>query len=142
MGRTELHKLSLGERIKYYREVKGIKQEELSIMADIPLGTLQKYEIDNRHPKQDVIEKISRALNISVYDLVDLKCDSKSDILAIISQPNILNFLCDAILDLRGNIEEDINCHSESIKYHLLRIDELKREKEILDMFSDSLLKE
>lgn len=136
--RKELFDMTFGERMKYYRELQNFSQNDLAKVTDIPIGTLQKYEIDSRNPKIDVVKKISSALNVSVYDLIELECSSKNDTLAIISQPNVLKFLFDAISDLQENIEDNMKYHSESIDYHSSCLDVLKREKNILNAFIES----
>lgn len=136
-GKQELFNMTFGERMQYYREKQGMTQNELAKLSEIPIGTLQKYEIDSRNPKLDVVSKISSALNVSIYDLIELKCDSKNDVLSIISQPNVLKFLSDSIVELQENLDEYINFYSERINYYSSCLDEVKHEKDILSAFSE-----
>lgn len=123
--------------MKYYREMQGMTQVELARNSDIPLATLKKYEIDSRNPKLDVVSEISSCLNVSVYDLIELKCDSKNDVLSIVSQPNVLKFLSDSIVEVQEKLDEYINYYSERIDYYSSCLDEVKHEKDILSTFTE-----
>ncbi len=56
--------LSVGEKIKFYRELKGLTQRELAEMCDIPLGTIKSYESGGRNPKKEPLQKIAAALGV------------------------------------------------------------------------------
>ena len=52
--------MNVSEKIRYYRELRGLTQQQLADFSGIPLGTLKKYETGNRNPKQErEYEKIS-----------------------------------------------------------------------------------
>lgn len=72
-----------GEKIAYYRKLRGMSQSELAERADIPLGSIKKYEINNRNPKKEVAYRIADALNISANAFVDIKTESAGDVMAI-----------------------------------------------------------
>ncbi len=65
--------MNIGERIKYVRKLRGMKQEELAgkigLTADENGRTrISQYENGNRTPKEDMLEKISDVLNVhSLY---------------------------------------------------------------------------
>ena len=75
--------MTIGERIKFYREKRGFSQSELAKIAGIPLGTFQKYEIDYRNPKKETLEKIAFALNVSPNTFLDVKSETIGDIAAL-----------------------------------------------------------
>lgn len=122
INKIELHKLTIGERIKYYRMRKGYGQTELAKLTGIPLVTLKKYEKSNKLPKTEPLSSLASALDCSVYDLMNLECDSEEDVLAIISQPNVLKFFHGAVLKLQKNLDDEIN-------YYSSLVNELKCEK-------------
>ena len=37
--------MNVSEKIRYYRELRGLTQQQLADFSGIPLGTLKKYEI-------------------------------------------------------------------------------------------------
>ena len=58
--------MTIGEKIKTLRLEKGLTQEELSKLANVPVVTLQQYERNLRkEPKDEQLEKIAYALDTS-----------------------------------------------------------------------------
>jgi transcriptional regulator with XRE-family HTH domain len=53
--------MSIGDRLKQWRTEKDLKQDESSALLGIPFSTYQKYEMDNRSPGADAMEKFARA---------------------------------------------------------------------------------
>ena len=72
--------MTVGEKIRFYREMRGMSQRELAKTCSIPLGTLQKYEINNRNPKAEQLQKIANGLHISVHALMDINIQTIDDI--------------------------------------------------------------
>ena len=62
--------MNVSEKIRYYRELRGLTQQQLADFSGIPLGTLKKYETGNRNPKQEPLQRIADALHISIIFLV------------------------------------------------------------------------
>ena len=66
--------MNIGKRIKYVRMLRGMRQEELA--GKVGLGynengrtRISQYENGKRTPKEDMLEKISEALNVESYYL-------------------------------------------------------------------------
>ena len=66
--------MNIGERIKYVRMLRGMRQEELA--GKVVLGynengrtRISQYENGKRTPKEDMLEKISEALDVESYYL-------------------------------------------------------------------------
>lgn len=64
--------MSLGARVRYYRELRGLTQAELAAK----LNTGQTYIADiekgrRANPKRDTLERIARALEVSMGDLLE-----------------------------------------------------------------------
>jgi len=62
---------TIGKNIKRLRRAKGISQDKLSKLADVSLQTIVKMELDDKpNPTIETVQKISKALGISIDDLM------------------------------------------------------------------------
>lgn len=62
---------TIGKNLKKLREQKGISQDRLSKLADISSNTVAKLELDeNPNPTIETLQKIAKALNVKVDDLI------------------------------------------------------------------------
>ena len=62
---------TIGKNIKRYRQDKGLSQDKLSKLADLSLNTVVKIELDESpNPTIETIQKIAKALDVSVDDLL------------------------------------------------------------------------
>jgi transcriptional regulator with XRE-family HTH domain len=60
----------VSDNIRKLRQKKGMSQDRLSKEADLALNTVVKIEIgENPNPTVETLEKIAKALGISVADL-------------------------------------------------------------------------
>lgn len=66
-------KASLGKRIKALREVLKVSQEELAQKLEIDRTSLSLIESDKRSLKADELILLSRALNVSIDELLNLQ---------------------------------------------------------------------
>ena len=62
--------MKFSERLKMYRENKGLTQIELAEKIGISSRMLQKYEAGIARPRLDIAEKIATALEISTDELL------------------------------------------------------------------------
>lgn len=62
--------MSIGENIKKYRKEKGLTQKELADKLNIATNSLSRYEIGERRPPIDMIEKIAEILNVTPIQLM------------------------------------------------------------------------
>ena len=69
--------MSFGDRLKQYREDKGLTQEQLAGMIGVAKTTITGYERGNRTPDVDKIKKLSAALGVTGDDLLDTGIGSK-----------------------------------------------------------------
>lgn len=60
----------IGKAIAYYRNEKDWSTIQLANEADLSQGSISLYENNKRNPSEIAIEKISKALGISVKDLI------------------------------------------------------------------------
>jgi transcriptional regulator with XRE-family HTH domain len=75
---------SIAEKIKRYRKLKDMSQDELSRLSGINVSTIKKYECGLRNPKPDQLLKIASALGVSVNSFLSYDITSLSDILCLI----------------------------------------------------------
>lgn len=60
---------SLGEKIKFYREQKGLTQKQLADVCGITDTAIRNYEKGIRTPDEETLRKIRDELDISYYTL-------------------------------------------------------------------------
>jgi len=77
--------MTVGEKIKTYRKMRGISQKMLGELAGgINEVTIRKYEAGDRNPKPDQLLKIADALGISINIFMDFDIETLSDVLSLI----------------------------------------------------------
>ena len=76
--------MTIGEKIKYYRNMRGISQETLGELSEINPATIKKYEYGIRNPKPDQLLKIANALGISINIFMDFDIETVSDVLSLL----------------------------------------------------------
>lgn len=77
--------MTVGEKIRTYRKMRGISQKMLGELAGgINEVTIRKYEAGDRNPKPDQLLKIADALGISINIFMDFDIETVSDVLSLI----------------------------------------------------------
>lgn len=76
--------MTTGEKIKYFRNMRGISQEMLGQLSGINSATIKKYEYGIRNPKPDQLLKIANALGISINIFMDFDIETVSDVLSLL----------------------------------------------------------
>ena len=94
--------MTVGEKIKYYRNIRGISQEMLGNLSGINPATIKKYEYGIRNPKPDQLLKITNALGISINLFMDFDIETVSDVLSLL-------FKLDEQVDMKFEVEKDEN---------------------------------
>ena len=94
--------MTVGEKIKYYRNIRGISQEMLGNLSGINQATIKKYEYGIRNPKPDQLLKITNALGISINLFMDFDIETVSDVLSLL-------FKLDEQVDMKFEAEKDDN---------------------------------
>ena len=97
-----IERLNLARAIKKYRKARKLTMEQLS---GINLSTLKKYETDNRNPKLEQLSKIAEALEVSVFEFLDIEVKSVNDIISLVNKMNIAT-------DIDWDIDNDKVCIS------------------------------
>lgn len=85
--------MTLGEKIKHHRNVKGLTQKQLGDMAGIHEVTIRKYEANKISPKRDQLESIASCLGVPLNEFIDLKIVTDSDVLPLL-------FAIDEVFDI------------------------------------------
>ncbi len=62
--------MKFNERLKKFREEKGLTQVQLSELTGISARMIQKYEAGIARPRLDAADKIAKALNITTDELL------------------------------------------------------------------------
>lgn len=73
-----------GRRIKKLRLAKGLSQKRLSDMVGIVPTHLQAYEYGTRHPKEEIFNRLAKALDVTPSMLQPLDVDTVNGLLGII----------------------------------------------------------
>ena len=98
-----IERLNLARAIKKYRKARKLTMEQLSEKSGINLSTLKKYETDNRNPKLEQLSKIAEALEVSVFEFLDIEVKSVNDIISLVNKMNIAT-------DIDWDIDNDKVC--------------------------------
>ena len=100
-----IERSNLARTIKKYRKARKLAMEQLSERSGINLSTLKKYETDNRNPKLEQLSKIAEALEVSVFEFLDIEVKSVNDIISLVNKMNIAT-------DIDWDIDNDKVCIS------------------------------
>jgi transcriptional regulator with XRE-family HTH domain len=68
----------IGNNIKNFRNIKGLTQKELGKKIGKALTTVQQYEYGEVTPPIETLEKITKALDVHIINLLGLEKEHKS----------------------------------------------------------------
>ena len=107
----------LANKIKEYRKLRNMTAQDLSEKSGINLSTIKKYETDGRNPKLEQLQKIADALEVSIFEFLDIEIKSVSDILSLLNKMNESTSMNWMIDDETGtaNISFNINKINKSL---------------------------
>lgn len=60
---------TIGKNIRRLRKEKGLTQKQLGELCGIDEANIRRYELEKANPKKETLEKIAKALNVSVLSL-------------------------------------------------------------------------
>lgn len=103
--------ISIGEKIKTYRKLNNMTQEDLSKESGLYVSNIKKYETGERKPKPDQLQKIADALGVSVTVFLDFNINTISDVLSL-----IIKLDEQAPLKISSDTDKDGNYIQESIQ--------------------------
>ena len=76
--------MTLGEKIKMYRNMKGLTQKQLGDITKIHEVTIRKYEADKITPKPEQLDRISMALGVPLNAFLDLSIFTDADVMPLL----------------------------------------------------------
>jgi len=71
--------MTVGEKIKYYREMNNMTPIQLATKAELPVDNIRKYESGARNPKIEPLTKIAIALGVNINALLDIQLETVAD---------------------------------------------------------------
>ncbi|EEG47577.1 helix-turn-helix domain-containing protein [Blautia hydrogenotrophica] len=103
--------MTVGEKIKTFRTIRGISQNMLGELAGIGGTTILKYELGSQNPKPDQLLKIANALGVSINVLTDFDIETASDVLTLLfKMDEQIDMEIDGEKDTDGNLLPDTIC--------------------------------
>ena len=81
----ELDYIAIGDRIRKYRELSRMTQEQLSESCSLSTGYIGHLERGTRSPSLETLVKISQILRVSLDDLVFGKTEINNNIIKILA---------------------------------------------------------
>ena len=66
--------MTVGEKIRKFRIDQGYTQKELAIMSGLSESAIRNYELGNRFPSSEQLEKIANSLKIQTLILMLVSC--------------------------------------------------------------------
>lgn len=109
----DIERSNLARTIKKYRKARKLTMEQLSEKSGINLSTLKKYETDNRNPKLEQLSKIAEALEVSVFEFLDIEVKSVNDIISLVNKMNIATDIDNDKVCISFKNKEINNCLKE-----------------------------
>lgn len=105
------------EILKELRERRGITQEELANVLDIPASSIRRYESNNGEPRKERMNKIADYFNCSV-DYLQGRTDNPEQILSEPSRVLIdsLDLTDEEIMDKMDFIVDGIKLDDEDVR--------------------------
>ena len=67
-------KMSIGKKVRQRRELKGLSQADLAIMADISQSTISSLESDKTIPNSIMLNSIAKVLEVDISELLKDDC--------------------------------------------------------------------
>lgn len=126
--------MDIGKRIKFFRNLRNLSQEELAEKIGISRTALYYYEANKRKPTFEVLEKITDVLNITLEELINGDIFKDFDYINNNTRKkiNLFNFnkkTIEKIIDIYSDKEyvtpkETLNYFNEVLKEGYKQIDE------------------
>lgn len=154
--------MSISENIKFYRNKRGLTQQELANKIGKSINSVKKYESGYTNPPIDVINKISAALEINVIYLLEdnttnkiidkLKSDSSSNSILTLIETSLNNIgkddknlaieLYKTLLDIFKALQEPLlNQHKVIKKIDNSQSIKINVDENFIDTFAKTTLK-
>ena len=76
--------MTLGEKIKTHRKLKGLTQKQLGQMTGIHEVAIRKYELDKVKPRPEQLEKIAMVLGVPINVFLDISIATDRDVMPLL----------------------------------------------------------
>ena len=76
--------MTIGNKIRYYRDLRGYTQAELGQKLGLQADRIRQYENDVRTPKKDLLKAIADALDVDVTALSDINVQVEADVMHVL----------------------------------------------------------
>ncbi|MEY8759713.1 helix-turn-helix domain-containing protein [Chryseobacterium tongliaoense] len=63
--------MSIGTRVKRFREAKGLSQDDLALRIDVAQSTISSIESDKNVPNSLLLSKIAKELEVDINELLN-----------------------------------------------------------------------
>lgn len=77
--------MTVGEKIRYYRELNGFSKRELGLRAGFSFSTaavrISQYESEQTIPREEVLAKIATALNVDISALTSTSINTREELM-------------------------------------------------------------
>ena len=80
------NKKSIAEKMKYFRKIKNMTQDDLAQASGVNVSLIRKYEANFRNPKFEQIQLIAAALDVNPLVFYDIDFTTIGDAMALISK--------------------------------------------------------
>ena len=92
---------NFGDTLRELRKKHALSQQKLAELIQVSLKTIQRWEINERTPRIDEIQKLAKALNVSEADLLNPQSqNNKSWVLQI----KIADDITQEVIDMAKNV--------------------------------------
>lgn len=79
-----MHMNIIGKKLKRIRTFRKKTQQELADSLQLPVNRIGRYEIGDRIPKPDMLEKIAHALNVNTSALSNIDVESNEGLMHLL----------------------------------------------------------
>ena len=76
--------METGDLLKRYRKYKGLTQKQLADRVELSEQAIRMYELGKREPNNEVIKRISEALDVAPESLRGIKVESARETLELL----------------------------------------------------------
>lgn len=80
--------MSIGSKVRKYREVKGISQEDLAFRIDVAQTTISSIESDKSIPNSILLHRIARELDVDINEILE---EGKTNINTVEKNEGVIN---------------------------------------------------
>jgi transcriptional regulator with XRE-family HTH domain len=104
----------IGEKIKFLRESRKMRQEDVAVAINITKSTYIKYEKGTQSPQLEVVERIAKLYGVSVCELIggqepslDEQLTSRMELIGKLDEDEkkSIMLMIDGLIYRRQNIE-------------------------------------